>query len=186
MRTSISVARAPFVTHARRSHRHAPAGHGPTSQPPGALHRPRGPARPNARIQPSPSCVSRSGTGNNLRGHLRCDGCRLRATISGKVGTIVTSPQRLHPPRASALVDLDRGTISREAFVDKAIFDLELEDHFTRCWLLVGHESQISAAPRFLRLSDRCRLFDGLAGRRGEDSRIAKLVSAARHEGVSM
>lgn len=41
------------------------------------------------------------------------------------------------------LVDLDRGLVSREIFVSKDIYNLELETLFTRAWLLVGHESLI-------------------------------------------
>ena len=41
------------------------------------------------------------------------------------------------------LVDVENGTISREVFVNKDIYQQELEQIFTRAWLLVGHESQI-------------------------------------------
>ena len=41
------------------------------------------------------------------------------------------------------LVDLNAGQISREIFVNEAIYQEELERVFARCWLFVGHESQI-------------------------------------------
>jgi nitrite reductase/ring-hydroxylating ferredoxin subunit len=41
------------------------------------------------------------------------------------------------------LVDLESGRISREIFVDEAIYREELERVFTRSWLYVGHETQI-------------------------------------------
>jgi nitrite reductase/ring-hydroxylating ferredoxin subunit len=41
------------------------------------------------------------------------------------------------------LVDLDKGLISREIFVDEAIYREEQERVFARAWLFVGHESQI-------------------------------------------
>ena len=41
------------------------------------------------------------------------------------------------------LVDTDNGVISRELFVNRDIFEAELERVFTRAWLLVGHEGLI-------------------------------------------
>src|SRR5258706_15621849 len=41
------------------------------------------------------------------------------------------------------LVDLKAGQISREIFVNEAIYQEELERIFARAWLFVGHESQI-------------------------------------------
>ncbi len=41
------------------------------------------------------------------------------------------------------LVDLERGTISREIFVSNAIYQEELEKIFARSWLFVGHETQV-------------------------------------------
>ena len=42
------------------------------------------------------------------------------------------------------LVDLKSGQISREIFVSEEIYQIELEQVFTRSWLFVGHESQIA------------------------------------------
>ncbi|HEY5340931.1 MAG TPA: aromatic ring-hydroxylating dioxygenase subunit alpha [Candidatus Aquilonibacter sp.] len=42
-----------------------------------------------------------------------------------------------------ALVDTERGLISREIFVNERIFEDELEQLFTRAWLFVGHTSLI-------------------------------------------
>lgn len=41
------------------------------------------------------------------------------------------------------MVNLKEGTISREIFSSKEIYEEELEKVFTRAWLFVGHESQI-------------------------------------------
>jgi phenylpropionate dioxygenase-like ring-hydroxylating dioxygenase large terminal subunit len=41
------------------------------------------------------------------------------------------------------LVNLKTGQISREIFVNEAIYQEELERIFARAWLFVGHESQI-------------------------------------------
>ena len=47
------------------------------------------------------------------------------------------------PGAIQCLVDLDRGVISREIFVNEAIYQQEQERIFARVWLFVGHESQV-------------------------------------------
>ena len=42
------------------------------------------------------------------------------------------------------LVDLEKGHISREIFVNEAIYQQEQEQIFARTWLFVGHESQVT------------------------------------------
>ncbi|AWP73591.1 aromatic ring-hydroxylating dioxygenase subunit alpha [Bordetella bronchiseptica] len=49
----------------------------------------------------------------------------------------------MQPTHYDRMVDLKQGTISREIFSSKEIFEEELEKIFTRAWLFVGHESQI-------------------------------------------
>ena len=44
----------------------------------------------------------------------------------------------------SGLVDLAKGQLSRELFVNDEIYQQELERVFARAWLFVGHESQIA------------------------------------------
>jgi phenylpropionate dioxygenase-like ring-hydroxylating dioxygenase large terminal subunit len=50
-----------------------------------------------------------------------------------------------HTPTSftNGLVNLENGQISREIFVNEAIYQKEQEQVFTRAWLFVGHESQI-------------------------------------------
>ena len=47
------------------------------------------------------------------------------------------------PTSIAELVDLERGVVSREIFVNDDIHQRELERVFTRSWLFIGHETQI-------------------------------------------
>ena len=55
--------------------------------------------------------------------------------------TAMTSPLTYH-----AMVNPKAGTISREIFSSRQVYEDELEKVFTRAWLFVGHESQIPKA----------------------------------------
>lgn len=46
-------------------------------------------------------------------------------------------------PSAKSLVNSENGEVSREIFVNKDIYQQELEQIFGRAWLFIGHESQI-------------------------------------------
>jgi dibenzofuran dioxygenase subunit alpha len=79
-----------------------------------------------------------------LQGCLSFVCCRLT------FGTSIRLDARQNPPGAwlmkpqeiRALVTSD-GLVSRRIFVDAEIYRLELERIFTRCWLYLGHESQL-------------------------------------------
>jgi phenylpropionate dioxygenase-like ring-hydroxylating dioxygenase large terminal subunit len=49
----------------------------------------------------------------------------------------------MRPADAAALARPDEGLINRRIYGDAAIHELELERIFARCWLFVGHESQV-------------------------------------------
>lgn len=48
------------------------------------------------------------------------------------------------------LMSLEQGRMSRKVFYDQKLYELELERIFARCWLFVGHESQIPKAGDFV------------------------------------
>src|SRR5262249_11172221 len=54
------------------------------------------------------------------------------------------------PESLPDLVDVDRGIVSREIFVDEDVYPQEQQQIFARAWLFVGHESQIPRPGDFL------------------------------------
>ncbi len=48
------------------------------------------------------------------------------------------------------LIDTSIGKVSREIFWDKDIYRLELQKIFSKCWIFVAHESQISEPGNFI------------------------------------
>lgn len=52
--------------------------------------------------------------------------------------------------KAAPLVDVKSGMLDRRIFVDDDVHQQELEQVFGRCWLFIGHESQISKPNDFI------------------------------------
>ena len=52
-------------------------------------------------------------------------------------------PEKLIEKLPEKLIDLERKTVSPQVFADPEVHRLEQERIFTRCWLYVGHESQL-------------------------------------------
>src|SRR2546430_16429856 len=57
---------------------------------------------------------------------------------------------RPKPGDLLGLVDVDKGIVSREIFVNEEIYRQEQERMFARAWLFVGHESQITRPGDYL------------------------------------
>ena len=62
----------------------------------------------------------------------------------------------IRPPglTASAALQMDEGQgrfrVARAAYVDPALFQEEMDSIFSRCWLFVGHDSELSAPDDFI------------------------------------
>jgi phenylpropionate dioxygenase-like ring-hydroxylating dioxygenase large terminal subunit len=42
-----------------------------------------------------------------------------------------------------SLIDPEGGLVNRRIFADREIYELEREHLFARCWLYLGHESEV-------------------------------------------
>jgi phenylpropionate dioxygenase-like ring-hydroxylating dioxygenase large terminal subunit len=79
------------------------------------------------------------------------------------------------------LIDLERKTVSPQVFADPEVHRLEQERIFTRCWLYVGHESQLPNPGDFIA---------GFMGEepvivcRGPDRQIRVFLNSCRHRGM--
>src|SRR5438093_9236988 len=80
----------------------------------------------------------------------------------------------------SRFVDRDRGTVGREIFCDQEIYDQEQERIFARCWLFVGHESQIPNPGDFIlsRMGE-----EQVIVTRDRDRKVHVLLNSCRHRG---
>jgi nitrite reductase/ring-hydroxylating ferredoxin subunit len=79
------------------------------------------------------------------------------------------------------LVDLEKGRISREIFVDEAIYAQEQERLFARAWLFVGHESQIPNPGDFF---VSCMGEESVILCRDRAGQIHVFLNSCRHRGM--
>lgn len=82
---------------------------------------------------------------------------------------------------AEALVDPDQGLASREIYVDRDVYDAELENIFTRSWLYVAHESQLREPGDYL---TTVMGEDPVIVCRGSDGKVRAFLNSCRHRGM--
>src|SRR5690242_13909080 len=56
-----------------------------------------------------------------------------------------TGDEQIDQMLATMAADIDRGTLPTRIFNDAAVHRLEMERIFSRCWVFVGHVSEIAA-----------------------------------------
>ena len=77
-----------------------------------------------------------------------------------------------------ALVQPDR--VHRDVYLDPELFEIEMEELFTKTWVYVGHESQVPEPGDYFATDDRPRAgTDGAAHRR----RSARATQPLRAQG---
>ncbi len=79
-----------------------------------------------------------------------------------------------------SLVDVERGLVSRRIFIEREIYEQELEQIFARCWLLLCHESQIPQPGDFFSTSMG---EDPVLVVRDSQGRVHAFLNVCRHRG---
>lgn len=90
---------------------------------------------------------------------------------------------RSNEPDWDSLVDDSSARVSRSVFVKEDIYALEVERIFNRCWLFVGHESEIPNPGDYV---TRRMGTDHVIVMRGPDSRVRVFLNACSHRGVKV
>src|SRR4029450_6232341 len=80
-----------------------------------------------------------------------------------------------------SFIATETGTLSRELYVNPDIFQQELEQIFARCWLFLGHESQVPNPGDFF--VSRMGTEEVLVVRDRKDLQIRAFLNSCRHRG---
>ena len=84
---------------------------------------------------------------------------------------------------AGRYVDADRGLVGRRIFFDPEIYRIELERIFARCWLFLGHESQIPVPGDYM---TAYMGEDPVLVCRGDDGKVRAFLNSCRHRGMKV
>ena len=97
---------------------------------------------------------------------------------------MVTILRSLGDRSLRSLFDVERGLVGREVYVNEEIYQMELEQIFGRCWLFLGHESQIPNPGDFV--MTRMGEEEVILVRDRRDQRIHAFLNSCRHKGMKV
>ena len=83
-----------------------------------------------------------------------------------------------------SLIDTERGTVSRELYINDDIFEQELEQIYGRCWLFLGHESQLPNPGDFV--VTRMGTEEVLLIRDRKDKQVRAFLNSCAHRGMKV
>jgi phenylpropionate dioxygenase-like ring-hydroxylating dioxygenase large terminal subunit len=95
--------------------------------------------------------------------------------------TAFEQPAGTGAPQVRSLVDVTKGEISREIFIDEQIFKNELENLFPRTWLFVGHATQVPEPGDFF---SSYMGADPVLLTRDDQGELHVLLNSCRHRGM--
>jgi len=83
-----------------------------------------------------------------------------------------------------SVVDVERGLVGREVYVNEAIYQQELEQIFARAWLFIGHESQVPNPGDFI--VSRMGEEEVILVRDRRDKQLHIFLNSCRHKGMKV
>ena len=81
----------------------------------------------------------------------------------------------------TTFVDAARGLVSRRIFVDQDIYEQELERVFSRCWLYLGHDTQLPNPGDYF---TTYMAEDPILVTRDQSGNIRAFLNSCRHRGM--
>ena len=86
-------------------------------------------------------------------------------------------------PSATSLVDMEKGFISRDIFVDEELYKIEQERVFARAWLFVGLEDQVRKPGDYFvsRMGEESVILS-----RDRDNTVHVFLNSCRHRGMKV
>ena len=83
-----------------------------------------------------------------------------------------------------SFIDSEQGTVSRELYVNEDVFQQEMEQIFRRCWLFLGHESQVPNPGDFV--ISRMGTEEVILVRDRKDKQVRAFLNSCRHRGMKV
>ena len=90
-------------------------------------------------------------------------------------------PRDLQPPSVERLVDISKGLVSRRIFIDGQLYRDELRNIFAKCWLFLGHVSQIKSPGDFI---TNYMGEDPVVVTRDANGKVRAFLNSCRHRGM--